>query len=220
MPWWCVSSISSISVGPVESPKLTYELQTNVVHGEGTSESRVGPYRFCSGGTLYKPSWGYRFGYRFRVGPYRFCSNANPTTLSILLWSYLILSDTHIVKNEGLWNWRGSWLCFSNKWFRHLHVPKNLFKNRTSLLNNLQNKGNPVWLSHIGRPQQTTTPGLPSIIHPTRFFGTCDVRAKKGSHERASRWWPTSRYPKGPAIVELTTRRNWPHKMDGLDGLS
>ena len=68
----------------------------NLVHGEGTSLSRVGPYRFCSGGTLYKPAWGYRFGYRFRVGPYRFCSDGNPTTLSILLWSYLILSDTHI----------------------------------------------------------------------------------------------------------------------------
>ena len=68
----------------------------NLVHGEGTSSSRVGPYRFCSGGTLYKPSWWYRFGYRFRVGPYRFCSNGNPTTLSILLCSYLILSDTHM----------------------------------------------------------------------------------------------------------------------------
>ena len=63
----------------------------NLVHGEGTSLSRVGPYRFCSGGTLYKPAWGYRFGYRFRVGPYRFCSDGNPTTLSILLWTYLIL---------------------------------------------------------------------------------------------------------------------------------
>ena len=68
----------------------------NLVHGERTSLSRVGPYRFCSGGTLYKPSWEYRFGYRFRVGPYRFCSDGYPTTLSILLWSYLILSDTHI----------------------------------------------------------------------------------------------------------------------------
>ena len=38
----------------------------------------------------------YRFGYRFRVGHYQFCSDANPRTLSILLWSYLILSDTHI----------------------------------------------------------------------------------------------------------------------------
>ena len=56
----------------------------------------MGPYRFCSGGTLDKPSSGYRFGYRFRVGPYRFCSEGNPTTLSILLWSYLILSDTHV----------------------------------------------------------------------------------------------------------------------------
>ena len=27
------------------------------------------------------------------MGPYRFCSNGNPTTLSILLWSYLILPD-------------------------------------------------------------------------------------------------------------------------------
>ena len=74
-----------------------YELRTNLVHGDGTSlGSRVGPYRFRSGGTLYKPSWWYRFGNRFRVGPHRFCSNSNPTTLSILLWSYLILSDTHM----------------------------------------------------------------------------------------------------------------------------
>ena len=65
----------------------------------------MGPYRFCSGGTLYKPSWGYRFGYRFRVGPYRFCSNGNPTTLSILLWSYLILSDTHMLISLLFWGW-------------------------------------------------------------------------------------------------------------------
>ena len=46
--------------------------------------SRVGPYRFCSGGTLDKPSSGYRFGHRFRLGPYwpdRFCSDGNPTSL-------------------------------------------------------------------------------------------------------------------------------------------
>ena len=67
----------------------------NLVHGEGTSLSRVGPYRFCSGGALDKPYW----GYRFRVGPYRFCTDGNPTTLSILLWSYLILSDTHMRKH-------------------------------------------------------------------------------------------------------------------------
>ena len=60
----------------------------NLEHAEGTFQSRVGLYRFCSGGTLYKPSWGYRFGYRFRVAPYRFCSNGSPMTLSILLWSY------------------------------------------------------------------------------------------------------------------------------------
>ena len=36
-------------------------------------------------------------GYRFRVGPYRFCGASNPTTHSILLWSYLILSDAHIM---------------------------------------------------------------------------------------------------------------------------
>ena len=41
-------------------------------------------------------------GYRFRVGPYRFCGASNPTTHSILLWSYLILSDAHIT-NECLY---------------------------------------------------------------------------------------------------------------------
>ena len=61
----------------------------NLVRGEGASLSRVGPYRFCSGGTLYKLSWWYPFGYRFRVGPYRFCSNGNPTTLSILLCLFI-----------------------------------------------------------------------------------------------------------------------------------
>ena len=30
------------------------------------------------------------------MGPYRFCSDGYPTTLSILFWSYLILSDTHM----------------------------------------------------------------------------------------------------------------------------
>ena len=45
----------------------------NLVHGEGTSLSRVGPYRFCG--------------------------DANPRTLSILLWSYLILSDTHMIED-------------------------------------------------------------------------------------------------------------------------
>ena len=69
----------------------------NLVHGEGTSLSRVVPYQFCSGGTLYKPSWGCRFGSRFRVGPYRVCSNGNPTALSILLWSWLILSDAQYI---------------------------------------------------------------------------------------------------------------------------
>ena len=34
-------------------------------------------------------------GYRFGVGPYRCCRDGNPRALSILLWSYLILSDTH-----------------------------------------------------------------------------------------------------------------------------
>ena len=37
-------------------------------------------------------------GYRFRVGPYRFCGASNPTTHSILLWSYLILSDAHMAR--------------------------------------------------------------------------------------------------------------------------
>ena len=54
----------------------------NLVHGEGTSLSRVGPYWFCNvlqwqqlGQTFLKN----RFGYCFRVGPYRFCSNLNTT---------------------------------------------------------------------------------------------------------------------------------------------
>ena len=72
-----------------------------MVHGEGTSFCRMGPYRFCSGGTLDKPSSGYHFGYRFTVGPYQFSSDVNPTTLSILRWSYLILSDTPVNKSIG-----------------------------------------------------------------------------------------------------------------------
>ena len=94
-----------------------------LVHGEGTSLSRVGPYRFCSGGTLYKPSWWYRFGYRFRVGPYQFCSNGNPRTLSILLWSHLILSDTHMstIQNANTAHTYGS--CRYTCLHRY-HVPK------------------------------------------------------------------------------------------------
>ena len=77
--------------------KLTIWVTNKIWYlAKGHPKSRVGPYRFCSGGTLDKPSSGYRFGYRVRVGPYGFCSDANPTTLSILLWSYLILSDTHM----------------------------------------------------------------------------------------------------------------------------
>ena len=41
-------------------------------------------------------------GYRFRVGPYRFCGASNPTTHSILLWSYLILSDAHMLSIRDL----------------------------------------------------------------------------------------------------------------------
>ena len=39
----------------------------NFLHGEGTSLIRVDPYRFCSGGTLDKPSSGYRFRHRLRL---------------------------------------------------------------------------------------------------------------------------------------------------------
>ena len=36
---------------------LSHEYTVKIwVYGEGTSLSRVGPYRFCSGGTLDKPS--------------------------------------------------------------------------------------------------------------------------------------------------------------------
>ena len=65
----------------------------NLVHGEGTSLSEMGPYRFCGGSTLDKPSW----ADCFRVGPYRSRNDGNPpTTLSKPLWSYLVLSDTHM----------------------------------------------------------------------------------------------------------------------------
>ena len=50
----------------------------NLVQGEGTSLSRADPYRFCSDG--------------------------NPTTFSILLWSYLILSDTHMILHVHVWS--------------------------------------------------------------------------------------------------------------------
>ena len=46
--------------------------------------------------TMDKPSSRFGFGYCFGVGPYQFCSDDNPTTLSILPWSYLILFDNHI----------------------------------------------------------------------------------------------------------------------------
>ena len=85
----------------LEMPYVSYG--QNLVHGEGTSLSRVGPYRFCSGGTLGKPAWGYPF---LRVGPYRFCSDANPVILSILLWSHLILSDTHVLFSFARYVWK------------------------------------------------------------------------------------------------------------------
>ena len=54
----------------------------------------MGPYRFCGGDTLDKPSSAW--------APSGFaCSDGNPTTLWILLWSHLILSDTHMFE----------WLC-------------------------------------------------------------------------------------------------------------
>lgn len=61
-----------------------------------TTRRGAPPIGFCSGGTLDKPFFGYRFGIRVRVGPYRSCSNGNPRTLSIPLRSYLILSNTNI----------------------------------------------------------------------------------------------------------------------------
>ncbi len=68
----------------------------------------MGPYRFCSGGTLDKPSSGYRFGYRVSVGPYGFCSDGNPhdplnTTLVIpnfVRYSYVNSENLH--KNQGI----------------------------------------------------------------------------------------------------------------------
>ena len=50
----------------------------NLVHGEGTSLSRVGPYRFCSGGTLDKPSEGIVFGIVLGWVPIGFAVMATP----------------------------------------------------------------------------------------------------------------------------------------------
>ena len=50
----------------------------NLVHGEGTSLSRVGPYRFCSGGTLDKPSEGIVFGIVLGWAPIGFAVMATP----------------------------------------------------------------------------------------------------------------------------------------------
>ena len=84
----------------------------------------MGPYRFCSGGTLYKPSSGYRFGYRFRVGPYRFCSNGNPTTLSILL----LVIPNFVRYSYNIWKILNCIYLFR---FRFLalkkHIPPKLF---------------------------------------------------------------------------------------------
>ena len=85
----------------------------NLAHGKGTSLCRVGP--------LDKPSSGYCFEYRFRMGPYRFCSDGHPTTLSILLWSYLILSDTHMFYVIYHMYWNSSLpICLSVS--GHMHV--------------------------------------------------------------------------------------------------
>ena len=54
----------------------------------------------CGQNLVHGASWS-------RVGPYRFCSDGNPMTLSILLWTYLVLSDTRrtcegLVYNVGV----------------------------------------------------------------------------------------------------------------------
>ena len=46
---------------------INMRYKQNFVRGEGTSLSRVDPYGFCSGGTLDKPSSGYRFRHRWRL---------------------------------------------------------------------------------------------------------------------------------------------------------
>ena len=67
------SKLSKIRKKPENSP-WRYELRTKF-------------------GTWRRGSWS-------RVGPYRFCSDGNPMTLSILLWSYLILSGTHFTRSN------------------------------------------------------------------------------------------------------------------------
>ena len=53
-----------------------------------------------SGSSLGKPF----AGNHFRLVPYRFCSDGNGVTLSALLWSHLILSDTHNMTFHGQWH--------------------------------------------------------------------------------------------------------------------
>ena len=56
-----------------------------------------------------------------RVGPYRFCSDGNPLTLSILLWSYLILSDPHMSKYlESKWQL----FCLQKAFFLRVKPPE------------------------------------------------------------------------------------------------
>ena len=76
------------------SSRFTKERELYRIGQEQYKLLKMSPYE------LDKPSLGYSFRYRFRVVPSRFCSDGNPTTLSILLWSYLILSDTHIIYGE------------------------------------------------------------------------------------------------------------------------
>ena len=61
--------------------------------------------------TLYRPSWWYRFGYRFRVGPYRFCSNLHekPSKSRGFLWKNGASSGWSFCSYRTWSNWTKSW---------------------------------------------------------------------------------------------------------------
>ena len=109
--WW--SESAKFIVNKCHDSRWNTSYGQNLVHGKETSLSRVGPYWFCSGGTLDKLS----SVYCFRVGPYRFWSDDNPTTLSRLLWSYLDLSGAQKTELEQMTQCCSSVISFNQPSF-------------------------------------------------------------------------------------------------------
>ena len=74
----------------------------NLVHGKGTSLSRAGLYRFCTGNpwtNLFQGS----SGYRFRVGPSRFCGDPLNTTLVTEMYVRKIMHFAALTGAKDVW---------------------------------------------------------------------------------------------------------------------